>query len=69
MHVVEPGGEPELLTDGRLGDAERFGDQALAHADRHHRPECQDAAKPRDVPFAPGVSVPRQEGYKLILSA
>lgn len=43
VDVVELGGELELLTDRRLGDIQRVGDLALAHASGRHGPKREDA--------------------------
>ena len=43
VDVVELGGELELLTDRWLGDIQRVGDLALAHASGRHGPKREDA--------------------------
>ena len=68
MHVVEFGGELELLIDGWLGDAQSLSNLTLAHAGGGHRPQCQHAPHPGDVFVASGVAVRGQWGHKTILS-
>src|ERR1700712_6139854 len=68
MDVIELGGELELLTDRRLGDAESISDLALAHAGRDHRAQSKRTPQTRDVLTATGVAILRNQSHKMILS-
>ncbi|MEZ5112992.1 MAG: hypothetical protein R2693_05825 [Nocardioidaceae bacterium] len=64
MNLAQFGGKLELLTNSRLGDAERLSDLALRSARGDHSPQCEDASESGNVLGMPGAAVLGQQGHK-----